>query len=427
MAGAVIPPPKPESLVAMSDAAAPAPAAGESRQSFPEFVGLMACMMAMTAFSIDIMLPGLPAIGAHYAVEDPNAPQLVIFCYLAGFALGQPLFGPLSDEYGRRPLLFFGMALYALATLAAFLAPSFEAMLGARALQGFGGAAGRILAVAIVRDRFAGRAMAEVMSFVMMVFIFAPVVAPTVGAGMIALGDWKAAFLFLFALAAGVSIWAYLRLEETLPAHARQPATAASLIHAARRVATNRQTVGYMFASGFVFGALMSYVAASEQIFADVYGFEKAFPYLFGASALSIAAASLFNARVVEKIGMRRLSHGALALQVALCAMTALAGFPEHPPFWLMMVFVAFMLFGVGIIGPNFNALAMEPMGDIAGTASSALGFFTTATSTVFGAMVAQSFDGTMRPMFIGMTALAVGSLVTVLLAEKGRLFHPGA
>ncbi len=422
MAKVAIPPLKPESRTAMSDAAAPA--AGESRQSFPEFVGLMACMMAMTAFSIDIMLPGLPAIGAYYAVADPNAPQLVVFCYLAGFALGQPLFGPLSDQYGRRPLLFFGMAVYVLATFAAFLAPSFEAMLGARALQGFGSAAGRILAVAIVRDRFAGRAMAEVMSFVMMVFIFAPVIAPTIGAGMIAMGDWKAAFYFLFLLAAIVVVWAYFRLDETLPAHARQPVSAGSLLHAIKRVATTRQTVGYMCASGFVFGALMSYVAASEQIFADVYGFEKAFPYLFGASALSIAAASLFNARVVEKIGMRRLSQGALLMQVAICALVAVSGFPEHPPFWLMMVFVAIMLFGVGIIGPNFNALAMEPMGDIAGTASSALGFFTTATSAAFGAMVAQSFDGTMRPMFIGMTALAVGALLTVAVAEKGRLFE---
>ncbi|MEO1312031.1 MAG: MFS transporter, partial [Pseudomonadota bacterium] len=185
----------------MSEAAAKAPVAGESRQSFAEFVALMALMMALTAFSIDIMLPGLPAIGAYYGVADENAPQLVVFAYLAGFALGQPLFGPLSDQYGRKPLLFFGMGVYALAVLAAALAPSFETMLGARFLQGFGGAAGRILAVAIIRDRYAGRAMAEVMSFVMMVFIFAPVVAPSLGAAVIYAGDWRWTFFFLAAFA----------------------------------------------------------------------------------------------------------------------------------------------------------------------------------------------------------------------------------
>jgi len=414
----------------MPDASAAPEAARAPRaikdQSFAEFVALMALMMALTAFSIDIMLPGFPAVRERFDLADPNEAQLLVYGYMFGFAAGQPVFGPLSDQFGRKPLIFFGLAVYALATVAALVAPTFESLIGARLLQGFGGSAARVIAVAVVRDRYSGRAMAEVMSFVMMVFILAPVVAPALGAAVLAVAGWRANFFFLLLFGAAIAVWSFARLPETLPASARRPQTAGALARAFRRVLTTRSTAGYMLASGFVFGGLMTYVGASEQIFADVYGMPGAFPYLFGGTAAAIAAASLLNARLVERFGMRRLSHWAVATQAGICVIAGLFGFPGEPPLAVAIGFILIYLFCVGIIGPNFNALAMEPMGDIAGVASSALGFFTTAMSATCGAVVAGTFDGSLRPLLVGATLLSLGALATALATENGRFATPG-
>lgn len=394
---------------------------------FPEFVALVALMMALTALSIDIMLVALPDIAATYALSDPNDRQLVITAYLLGFAAGQPVCGPLSDRFGRKPVLAGGIAVFSVGAVGALMAPDFAGLLWARALMGLGAAAPRIMAVSIVRDRFAGRGMARVMSFVMMIFIIIPIVAPSLGALILLGGDWH----WIFAALLGVGLlllgWSAVRLPETLPRDKRRPLSVSSVAGAARIVVTTRQTVGYTLAMGFMFGCLMTYIGSAQQVFMDAYDVSaEAFPLLFALVASVMAAASLTNARLVERIGMRRVSHAAVLGFVAAGLVLAAFGFPEHPPLAVLVGFLMVCFFCFGLIAPNFNALAMEPLGAIAGMGSSLTGFYGTAGGAVFGWLAGQAYDGTVRPMTLAFASFGLLALVCVLATERGRLFQAG-
>lgn len=389
---------------------------------FGEFVALMALLMALTALSIDIMLVALPQIAADYAVDNPNHRQLVVTCYMLGFAASQPFHGPLSDRFGRKPVLTAGLVVFAIGTVAAMLAPSFELHLAGRALQGIGAAAPRIVAVAVVRDRFAGRDMARVMSFVMTIFIIVPVLAPSIGEVVLWTGHWSWIFGFLLLAAAVALVWSSLRLKETRPAGDRLPLSAAALGGAYATILTSRRSFGYTVASGFMFGALMSYVTSAQQIFVDVYGLGDLFPVVFGAIAAAMAVASITNARLVGRLGMRRVSHTAMLGYVAACVALAVAGFPPHLPLPFFCAFLAATFFAFGLMVPNFNAMAMEPLGHIAGVGSSFIGFYTTATGAVLGWIIGQSFDGTVRPITIGFSCFGIATLLSVLVTERGQL-----
>ncbi len=391
---------------------------------FPEFVALMALLMALTALSIDIMLVALPDIVNAYAVTGANDRQLVVTAYMLGFAIGQPFHGPLSDRFGRKPVLAAGLVIFAIGSLGAALAPSFTALLAARALQGFGAAAPRVVAIAIVRDRFVGRDMARVMSFVMMVFIIVPVIAPALGEGILRLGSWPWIFGALFLTAVAAFVWSLLRLAETRPAADRMPLSTAALSHAFGKVVKTRATLGYTVAMGFLFGGLLSYVGSAQQIFVDVYGLGDLFPLAFGAIAMVMALASLTNARLVGRLGMHRVSHTALLAYVAAGAAMALAGFPEHPPLAVLMAFMAVQFYCFGLIAPNFNAIAMEPLGRVAGMGSSFVGFYTTAAGAIVGWAIGQAFDGTVRPLLAGFAALGLLALASVLVTERGALMR---
>lgn len=391
---------------------------------FAEFVALMALLMALTALSIDIMLVALPEIVQTYAVTGANDRQLVITAYMLGFAIGQPFHGPLSDRFGRKPILAVGLVIFAIGSLGAAFAPSFTTLLAARAIQGFGAAAPRVVAIAIVRDRFVGRDMARVMSFVMMIFIIVPVIAPALGEGILHLGTWPWVFGALFLAAAVAFAWSMLRLAETRHAEDRLPLSPAALGHAFHKVVTTRATVGYTTAMGFLFGGLLSYVGSAQQIFVDVYGLGTLFPVAFGAIAGVMALASLTNARLVGRIGMHRVSHVALLLYVSAGTVMALLGFPEHPPLLVLGAFMAVIFYCFGLIAPNFNAMAMEPLGHVAGMGSSFVGFYSTAAAAVVGMIVGQSFDGTVRPLTIGFACLGYLALATVLVTEGGKLMR---
>lgn len=394
-------------------------------QSFPEFVGLVALMMALTALSIDIMLVALPDIASTYALSDANDRQLVITGYLLGFAAGQPLCGPLSDRFGRKPVLIAGVLVFCVGAIGAMFAPSFETLLWARALMGLGAAAPRIMAISIVRDQFAGRAMAKVMSFVMMVFIIIPVIAPSIGAAVLLTGNWHLIFGAL--LAAGVILiaWTGLRLPETLTPQKRRPLSLSSLVSAAKTVTTTRQTVGYTVGMGFMFGALMTYIGSAQQVFMDVYDLSaETFPLVFGLVASVMIVASLVNARLVERIGMRRVSHTALLGFVGVGVVLAAFGFPAQPPLIALLAALMVFFFCFGLVAPNFNALAMEPLGTIAGMGSSLTGFYGTAAGALFGWLAGQAFDGTVRPLTIAFTLYGVVALICVLITERGRLMN---
>ncbi|MGD9866952.1 MAG: multidrug effflux MFS transporter [Hyphomicrobiales bacterium] len=394
----------------------------------PEFIAIIASMMAMTALSIDIMLPALPQIGRAFGLEEPNARQLVVTMYVLGFAFGQVVYGPLSDALGRKPVLFAGLAVFALASLGTMTAGDYTTLLAARALQGFGGGAPRVIAVAIVRDLHGGRRMARIMSFAMMVFIIIPIIAPGVGELLTLVGHWTWVFGFLFVMSLLIMAVAMLRLPETRPPSARAPLTPAWLGGALRETLSSRLTVGYTVATGFIFGCLMSYVNTAQQIFVGIFGLGQLFPLAFGGIAVALAFAAMANARLVERVGMRRLSHAALAgfVLVAVTHLGLTLALGHELPLLAYCAMLAANIFCFGFIMPNFNAIAMEPLHRVAGTASSFIGFFTTAVGAVMGWIVGQQFAGTVVPLLAGYAGLSALALAAVFVTERGRLFEVG-
>jgi MFS transporter, DHA1 family, multidrug resistance protein len=393
---------------------------------FAEFVLMMAALMALTALSIDVMLPALPQIRDEFGLTDPNRMQLVVTSYVVGFAVGQLFHGPLSDWLGRKPVLLVGLAVYALASVGCLLAGSFEHLLAARVLQGLANAAPRVIAVAVVRDVYGGRRMAEVMSFVMVVFIIVPVIAPSVGGAFLLFGSWHLIFGFLAAASIAALVWMGIRLPESRKADEIGVMSVGWVARAYATAATNRLTLGYTLATGAVFSALMGYINSAQQIFVEVYRLGAWFPMVFGGVAIAVAVASFVNGRLVERLGMRRISHwglvGFVAVSLAHLAIALLFG---PPPLAVFVVLLAAALFCFGLIMPNFNAIAMEPMGRIAGTASSFVGAVTTATAAAGGFFIGRAFDGGVVPLLAGFAAGGVLGLVLVLAIERGRLFHP--
>jgi DHA1 family bicyclomycin/chloramphenicol resistance-like MFS transporter len=396
--------------------------------SFGEFVAMMATLMALTALSIDVMLPALPHIRDEFGLADPNRQQLVVTAYLLGFAVGQLFTGPLSDRLGRRPVLLAGLAVYAVAAFACVISTSFAMLLAARLLQGVANAGPRIVAIAVVRDLYAGRRMAEVMSFVMMVFIIVPVIAPSVGSLVMLAGSWHAIFAMLCLVALVLLAWMAFRLPETRSSASRSTLAPGWLRDAVATILRTRLTLGYALATGVVLGALMGYINSAQQVFVDVYGLGAWFPVVFGAAALAMAVASFVNSRLVMRLGMRQIGHAALigflGVSTLMLGLTLALGTLPLPVF---VGLFALDLFCFGLVMPNFNAIAMEPMGRIAGTASSFIGAVTTVISALLGAVIGQQFDGSIRPLILGFALFGALALAIVLLTERGRLFRPSA
>lgn len=404
---------------------APAPTAGKTSIPRWEFIALSAALMALNALAVDIMLPGLQQIGAALGENDENNRQLVITAYLGGFALAQLFFGPLSDRFGRRPPLLFGLAVYVVTAFACVFAPSFGAMLALRFVQGLGAAATRVITVSVVRDSFGGRAMAEVMSLIFMVFMVVPVLAPGVGQAIMSIWAWPEIFLSMSVFALLITVWTYARLPETLHEEYRRPFKFATIVDGFRIVLTNRISVGYTAALAVIFGALFGFINSAQQIYVDIYDKGDSFPLYFALVAGTMALMSFINSRMVGRFGMRRLAHGALIgfmLTNGVAFALAMAG---PMPFWLFIAVFMVSMAQFALIGSNFNALAMEPLGHVAGTASSILGFAQTACGAALGALIGQAFDGTIVPLAAGYFFFAVFALVLVLIAEGGVLFRP--
>jgi len=389
-----------------------------------EFIAIAAALMALNALAIDIMLPGLQQIGASLGVENENHRQYVISAYFAGLAFALLGYGPASDRFGRRAPLFFGLSVYVLAAFAAAFVTDFSVLLALRFIQGIGAASTRVIAVSMVRDRFGGRQMAEIMSLIFMVFMVIPVVAPSIGQIVMLFAEWHWIFICMALIAAAITAWAAIRLPETLAVEHRRPIDFGSVGRAFGTVLSNRLSLFYTLASTILFGALFGFINSAQQVYVGIYGLGVWFPVIFAAIAGMMAVSSFLNSRLVGKFGMRRLSHGALIgfLTVSivwfvwsLFGVIPLAGF--------VLVFAAAM-FQFGWIGSNFNAIAMEPLGHIAGTAASVQGFIQTLGGGVIGAYIGQSFDGTTTPLAAGFCGVALLSLIMVLIGERGKLFR---
>jgi DHA1 family bicyclomycin/chloramphenicol resistance-like MFS transporter len=397
----------------------------EQQMSTREFIGFVAAMMALTALAIDIMLPALPAIGDALGITNPNDRQVIIITYMLGFSIGQLGYGRLSDSYGRKPVLMAGLAVFIAGSLMASLSSDFTWLLVARTLQGIGAAAPRVIAVAIVRDRYAGRQMARVMSFALAVFIIIPVLAPAMGQGLLHVGTWRHVFDLLLVAGVIVALWAGLRLPETKRGCVGEPLSLGASI---KYAVETPQTIGYAISGGLLFGCVLGYVSSAQQIFVDIYRLGFGFPLAFGGIALTMAAASLTNAQLVERLGMRRLSHTALAGFIALSGMLVLASAFGYASltFFVVMMMVLFFLFG--LVASNFNALAMEPQGDNAGMASSVIGFVNTGLGALAAGIVGHMFDGTVVPLALGFLGLSVAAFAVVVWVEGARgVFRPGS
>jgi DHA1 family bicyclomycin/chloramphenicol resistance-like MFS transporter len=394
--------------------------------SRPEFIALMAALMALNALAIDVMLPALPYMGEALGVTDENERQYVISAYMLGMGIAVLGFGPLTDRFGRRAPLLLGMGLYIVAAIAAIFAPSFTILLILRFIQGMGAASVRVIATAVVRDRYSGREMAEVMSLTFMVFMAIPIIAPGIGQVILLMGEWHNIFIFMGLLAAAFWIWTFIRLPESLAVENRRPLSFRSVLAAFVIVCTNRAAFAYGLAGMFLFGALFGFISSSQQIYVDIYGLGVYFPVAFAAMAGLMAVSSFTNSQIVRRFGMRRLSHGAVlsfTIVSGIWLAFALSGFL---PLWLFFSLLAIIMFSFGWAASNMNSLSMEPLGAVAGTASAVFGFIQTVGGALIGSYTGQLFNGTTVPAATGYFVMGILALICILVAEKGRLFGVG-
>ncbi len=392
---------------------------------FKEFVSMIALVMAVNALAIDTMLPALPEIGDAIGIPTESGRQWIVTSYLLGFGGAQLIFGTISDRFGRKPVLLFGLAGYFVFSVMSALAGSFEAMMVARVIQGICAAATRVLAISIVRDRFAGRQMARVMSLVFIVFLAVPIIAPSLGQLIMVFLPWRWIFGMLAVYSAAVFVWVMARLPETIHAEDRRPISPETIGFAVRLTLTNRFAVGYMAAVTFMFGGMFGYLNSAQQIFADIFAIPKLFPSIFALIAAALGVASLVNSRIVERLGMRVVSHSALVAYLGVATLHLTIALLGYENIWTFVILQAAMMFCFGLMGANFNALAMEPLGHVAGTASSIQGFTTTTGGAVLGFLVGQQFNGSTVPLTAGFLVLGLISLLAVIITEKGKLFRP--
>ncbi len=395
-----------------------------SARSSVEFITLMALTFSLIAMSIDGMLPALGDIAHELGAADPNDRQLVLTAFFAGLTVGQFIYGPISDSTGRKPAMYAGIGCFIAGGLICAFTTDFTLMLLGRVLQGFGAAGPRIVGMAMVRDLFVGRSMARIMSFVMTVLILVPVLAPSIGQLILLVADWRMIFLVLAIVGILDFLWLATRQPETLAKSERVPLSIARILRSAWEALSHRRTLGYTLATGFIFGAVISYLGTSQQIFQDQYGTGQLFGVYFGLLAAGIGVASFANARLVMRFGMRNLSKWALRTS----CLSSLAFLPfallldGHPPFWAFMAYMTVLFFCNGLQFSNYSALAMEPMGHIAGVAAAVIGSVSNLIAVATGSPIGRLYDGTVIPLVAGFAGLGVGAWLAVEWAERDRL-----
>jgi DHA1 family bicyclomycin/chloramphenicol resistance-like MFS transporter len=388
-----------------------------------EFVALMASTMALNALAIDAMLPAFPAIRESLHVADPNRLQYMISTYMLANAVGSLVAGPLADRFGRRPMLLISIAFSAIGGIATGIAPTYEILLIMRTLHGFFAAGLGVLAVSVIRDRYAGDAMARVMSIIIIIFMLVPVLAPSIGQLVLEVASWRKIFHVQAVAAAAVFVWTWYRLPETLPVAYRQPIALPVIARNWVSCMQDRQGLGYMMAAGVMMGGMFGFLNSSQQIFFDVFDAADIFPIAFACVAGSMALANFSNSRIVERFGARRVSHAALFGFIVMSVLQFGASQLHPEPLLLFMVLIAINMGMVGFTGSNFGSIAMEPFGHIAGSAASFQSFARMALATLIGAMTGQRFNGTTAPLAEGFLVTGLIALAFILWAERGKLF----
>lgn len=395
-----------------------------ARIGFREFVALAAAMMATQAIAVDGMLPALPAIAHALQVTDENRAQWIVTAYVGGVGLGQLFWGMVSDRLGRRPVLLCGLALYAVAALLCGFVTSFAALLAWRLAHGLA-AASVIVTRSAIRDLYSGRHMARVMSLTFIVFLMVPVIAPSLGQLILLLAPWRYIFVAFGAFAVLVGSWAALRLPETLHPEYRLALTRKHIAAAVGQVLGNRISLYYSLATTVMFGSLLAYVGMVQQIFAQIFQRASLMPTAFALCAMSMGVASFFNSRIVERVGMRIISHAALLAFIAVALLHTLVALHGRESLWAFVALQSATMGCFSLAVSNFGAMALEPLGRIAGIGASLQGCMSTAGGALVGAAIGRQFGGTIVPLACGALLAGLVGLACVLMAERGRLFRP--
>lgn len=388
-----------------------------------EFVALIAALMAVDALAIDIMLPALPNMGDALGVANANDRSLVLTTFLLGFGLPQLVFGPLTDRFGRRAPILIGLAVYALTALSAPLAPSFALLLGLRFVQGVAAAAVRVAMLSAVRDRYSGKAMADVMSLVFAIFLLVPIFMPAVGQLILLVGSWRLVFVVMGLIAGVVALWTLVRLPETLEVVRRRTLDFKSVAEGFAIVFASRVAFWYGMSGIFLVGGILGFVNTSQPIYVGIFKLGVYFPLAFGGTAVVAAVASSLAPRIIDRLGVHRAAHGAAIISTMTCALWLALSLAGFMPVWLFIAMVAIFVMTLATSFSTITSLAMQPLGEVAGTAAAVFGAMQTVGGAVLGYFVAQAFDGTVVPLVGALLIFELCVLACFLIAERGRLF----
>jgi len=395
-----------------------------SQLSQGEFIPLIAVMISLIALSIDAMLPALAVMGEELGVEGANDQQLIVTALFLGLGVSQMFFGPLSDSIGRKKAIYGGYVIFIIGCAMCIMATTFEVMIAGRVLQGVGAASPRIVSMALVRDLFKGREMARIMSFIMTVFILVPAVAPMIGQGIIIYFDWRAIFVVFLILAFVSWAWFTVRQPETLPPEKRVPFSVFVIWTGIKMTCSLRIALGYTLAAGCIMSSFVGFLSSAPQIFTELFGITEQFPLYFAVLALSFGISSIINGKLVVKLGMQLLSSYAIKILTSvsflyLIYMATTGGVLTLP---LVMIYFIVTFMCVGLLFGNFNALAMEPLGHIAGVGAAVVGSLSTLISVALGGFIGYLFNGTVVPLISGFAILGVVTLSLIVWAERGRI-----
>lgn len=386
-----------------------------------EFIALMAVLMSLLALAIDAMLPALGQIGESFSLTDPNQVQWIITGVFLGMALGLMIYGPLSDAFGRKNVFYIGIGIFLIGDLISLCATDFNTMVIGRVLQGFGAASCRVLTTAMVRDKYQGREMARVMSLMMMLFITVPVLAPSLGQLVLVFFAWPAIFTVLFLIAATAALWLYFRQPETHPAHKRQAFSLVNIRMAIGETLTNADSRSCMLASALVFSAFVGYLSSAQQILQIQYQLGDSFAIAFGALALSMGVSSYINSRLVMIFKLEtlcRVSLSAITTLSLLCYVYLIL-IESEPPLTILLIYLSLVFFFMGTLFGNLNALALKPLGHIAGTATSCISSLQTLISIFIGSIIGQAYQGSVQPLILGFLFTSALALIILLIRAK--------
>ncbi|MGJ8585063.1 MAG: MFS transporter [Marinosulfonomonas sp.] len=387
-----------------------------------EFIALVALLTSLTAFGLDAILPAMPAIGQELQVAVPTQLQLIVTMFTLGMVFGEVLFGPLCDAIGRKSAILLGIAIFCVGSVLAMTASSIEQVVLGRILQGIGVSGPKIGARTLVRDKFSGEAMAQVMSLVFTIFILVPMLAPAIGQGMTLLTGWRGLFGFYVAVAVLAGAWLALRQPETLPVERRIALAPGRILRNGARILRHPVVLAHSFAAGLIFGAQLLYLSTAHSLIAEVYGKGLWFPYYFAVLALGIGIASFINARLVLRFGMAFLVNAALIAMAGLsAAVLGIAWFYSGvPPFWVFMAMFFAIFFCLGILFGNLNAISMQALGAVAGLGSSMIASVSSLIAVVFSMSLGWFYTATILPVAFGFLAASVAAKLAVNASRRG-------